>query len=64
MPRMVINLSIEEVEALVALAIYKHREPRQQAAYIIRQHLEHLGLIDSFPSQHKKAHKEKEEESN
>ena len=45
MRRVSINLYEEEKEALVELAERERRDPRQQAAVIIRLELERLGLL-------------------
>lgn len=45
MPRITINLSEKEKAALRVLAEKESREPRAQAALIIRQELERLGFL-------------------
>lgn len=47
MRRMTVSLRQEEREALLALAEQERRDPRQQAAVLIRQELERYGLIQS-----------------
>jgi hypothetical protein len=38
-------LEIDEAKALVSLALKEKRTPRAQAAFLIRQSLERLGLL-------------------
>lgn len=45
MERMTIMLQQDERKALIALALDERRDPRQQAALIIRRELENLGLL-------------------
>lgn len=45
MPRLILNLSIEESEALIEFAEANTRGPREQAALIIRERLAQEGLI-------------------
>ena len=45
MPKLVIFLNRKEEDALVKLAEREFRDPRSQAAYIIREALKNLGLI-------------------
>jgi len=42
-------LESDEAMALVRLALREKRTPRDQAAYLIRQSLEHLGLLPPGP---------------
>lgn len=46
---MYIPLSNREKNALITLAATEQREPRRQAALIIRHKLEELGLIEPKP---------------
>lgn len=46
MARVMINLEEEERDALVLLAQREKRDPRRQAAMIIRRTLEEHGLLD------------------
>ncbi|MEI7469524.1 MAG: hypothetical protein WCL57_15035 [Chloroflexota bacterium] len=45
MARIIIYLQSNESSALLALSTQERRDPRQQAALLIRQRLEQLGLI-------------------
>lgn len=45
MPRMTIQLPISERDALFQLARREYRNPREQAAVIIRRELERRGLL-------------------
>lgn len=45
MPRMTIQLPIGERDALFQLARCEYRNPREQAALIIRRELERRGLL-------------------
>lgn len=45
MARMMIPLEIDEKQAIISLADREKRDPRQQAALLIRQQLENLGLL-------------------
>jgi hypothetical protein len=49
MTRIVIWLDGKERSALAELAENERREPRAQAAYLIRQSLEQLGLLQPTP---------------
>lgn len=44
-PRVIVYLERDERQALFNLANTEKRDPRQQAAWLIRQSLEHLGLL-------------------
>lgn len=46
-----VPITSEESIALVNLAEQERRDPRQQAAMLIRQQLEKLGLIQPTPQQ-------------
>lgn len=46
MTRITITLSSEEKESLLILAEKEYRDPRGQAALIIRRELERLGMIE------------------
>jgi hypothetical protein len=45
MKKIYVPLFEAERNALIALAQREHRDPRAQAAYLIRQSLEQLGLL-------------------
>lgn len=45
MPRMTLKLPIDERNALYKLAAREYRNPREQAALIIRRELERAGLL-------------------
>ena len=47
--RITINLEREERAALMQLAERERRDPRSQAAWLIRQQLEQLGLLPLAP---------------
>lgn len=47
MARIMITMSKEEKEALILLSQKELRDPRSQAALIIRQHLQDIGLINN-----------------
>ncbi len=47
MLRLVINLRPEEREALVRWAARQRRDPREQAALVLRRELERRGLLQS-----------------
>ena len=47
MNRLMVPLLQDERQALLALADRERRDPRQQAAILIRQELERLGLVPS-----------------
>lgn len=49
MTRIMIQLDGIERSALTTLAERERRDPRQQAALLIRQQLERLGLIQPVP---------------
>ena len=49
MSRIPILLDEKAAAGLVALAKQEYRDPRQQAAVIIRQELERLGLLSNDP---------------
>ena len=57
MPNARINvpLALTERSALMRLAEYERREPRDQAAYIIRRELERAGLLEPLTVQSKNA---------
>jgi len=44
-----VPLNSEERQALIKLASIKRRDPRVQAAYLIRQSLERLNLLPPAP---------------
>lgn len=46
MARIMITISKEEKEALILLSQREMRDPRSQAALIICQHLQNIGLIN------------------
>jgi hypothetical protein len=46
MTRIIINLRDEEKTALLSLAKMEFRDPRDQAAFIIRKELERQGLVE------------------
>ena len=50
MARMTIQLPIDERDALFQLARHEYRNPREQAALIIRRELERRGLLPSGDS--------------
>lgn len=50
MQRLNIKLTGDEVKALYAVAEREHRELPQQAAWLIRQSLERLGLLQPTPT--------------
>lgn len=52
MARVTITLEQDERSALVALANQERRDPRQQAALILRRELERLGLLSGVEQQH------------
>jgi hypothetical protein len=45
MARMMIPLEIDEKQAIISLADKEKRDPRQQAALLIRRQLEKMGLL-------------------
>jgi hypothetical protein len=45
MGRITVPLTVPEIDALLALAERERREPRQQAALLIRRALEHAGVL-------------------
>lgn len=45
MPRLMVTLQLSEREALLRLARREKRDPRNQAALIIRRELERAGLL-------------------
>jgi hypothetical protein len=56
MQRVYVPLSNNERNALVKLAEIEHRDPRQQAALLIRQSLEKLRLLPPTPKPTQEAH--------
>lgn len=48
--RITISVLPEERDALVKLAQREHRDFRQQAAYLVRQSLEQMGLLQPMPT--------------
>ena len=52
MIRLTVMLEPDERQALLALAEKERRDPRQQAAVIIRQELERLGLLPPAYAKH------------
>jgi hypothetical protein len=48
MPRIFISLNVPERDALIKLAEQEFRDPRAQAAMIIRQELERRGFLEPF----------------
>jgi hypothetical protein len=42
-----VPLREDEKQALIRLAGWKRRHPREQAAFLLRQELERLGLLES-----------------
>jgi hypothetical protein len=48
--RVIISLRPEEKEALLLLAESEYRDPRDQAALILRRELERLGLVEPMIS--------------
>lgn len=50
MPKIFAPLDADEAKALVKLSLRERRDPRQQAAFLIRQQLERLGLLPSTPA--------------
>jgi len=49
MPRIVLFLKQQEDDALSKLAESEYRDPRSQAAHILRSELQRRGLIESSP---------------
>ncbi len=49
--RMTIFLSADEARALHAMALHERREAREQAAYLLRQKLEELGVLPAVAAQ-------------
>jgi hypothetical protein len=49
MKKITLIFTPQEFDAIVNLAIAQHREPRQQAAFLVRQQLERLMLLQSTP---------------
>ena len=45
MEKMILKFTPQEFDAIVQLSIAEHREPRQQAAFLVRQQLERLGFL-------------------
>ncbi len=46
--KIVLSVTPQEFNALVGLAITQHRDPKQQAAFLVRQALEKLGLLPTL----------------
>jgi len=49
-PRLIININLKELDALVNLALAELRNPRDQAHFLLRQKLHEQGLLDKHPS--------------
>ena len=58
MARLMIPFETEELHALYRLSDKEYRDPRQQAAFLIRQKLEELGLITPKANHSTKTRKE------
>lgn len=60
MLRMTINIEPDERDALIKLARQQHRDFRQQAALLVRQRLEQLGLIQPTPTKNEVTQNERQ----
>jgi hypothetical protein len=53
MPRLIININLGELDALVNMALRDLRKPQDQARFLLRQKLHEEGLLEGLPSTHR-----------